>query len=73
MNEFLIWNFSYNFIIIICSFLSAAICILQINQEKRLNTPKKNCSKRETNEKVSREWCRLGFPDNGALNQTGGG
>ena len=37
---FLIWNFSCNFIII-CSFLSAAICILQINQEKRLNTPKK--------------------------------
>ena len=40
---FLIWNFSCNFIIIICSFLSAknnAICTLQINQEKHLILPK---------------------------------
>ena len=44
VNEFfLIWNFSCNFIIIICSFLSAknnAICTLQINQEKHLILPK---------------------------------
>ena len=40
---FLIWNFSCNFIIIICSFLSAknnASCTLQINQEKHLILPK---------------------------------
>ena len=45
VNEFfLIWNFSCNFIIIICSFLSAknnAICTLQINQEKHLILQKK--------------------------------
>ena len=70
MNEFLIWNFSYNFIIIIICFLIAKNKRnLQINQENNILILQKIAPK----EKLMKKFQGNGVgwdPDNGALNQT---